>query len=56
MQAWLRDRGKNVDDARIEGYARLLYEQALIGEGSKLTDPTAFAKRMNDIIARDATT
>ena len=41
-------------DPRIEGYARLLYEQAVIAEGSKVADPVAFAKRVNDLIARDA--
>lgn len=40
-------------DPRIESYARLLYEQALIAEGSTLTDSTAFAKRINELIARD---
>ncbi len=46
--------GKSAGDPRVEGYARLLYEQALIGEGTKLSDPSAFAKRVNEIIARDA--
>ncbi|HUR53533.1 MAG TPA: molecular chaperone HtpG [Gemmataceae bacterium] len=47
---------RNAGDPRVEGYARLLYEQAVIGEGTKLPDPSAFAKRVNEIIARDATT
>ena len=42
----------NADDPRFEPYLRLLYEQALIAEGSKLPDPTAFAKRINDLIAK----
>ena len=33
---------------------RSRYEQALLAEGSKLPNPAAFAKRLNDIIARDA--
>ena len=41
-------------DPRVEGYARLLYEQAVIAEGSKVGDPSAFAKRVNELIARDA--
>ncbi len=45
---------KDSTDPRIEGYARLLYEQALIAEGSAVTDPIAFARRVNDLIARDA--
>ncbi len=45
---------KNADDPRLEGYARLLHDQAVLAEGSKLRDPAAFAHRVNDIIARDA--
>jgi molecular chaperone HtpG len=41
-------------DARLGAYARLLFEQAVIAEGSKVADPVAFAKRVNDLIARDA--
>jgi molecular chaperone HtpG len=43
-------------DLRIEAYARLLYEQAVIAEGSAVADPVAFARRVNDLIARDART
>jgi molecular chaperone HtpG len=46
--------GKNPADPRVETYARLLYEQAVIAEGSKVVDPASFAKRVNDLIARDA--
>ncbi|QJW96851.1 molecular chaperone HtpG [Frigoriglobus tundricola] len=45
---------KNASDPRLDLYARLLYEQAVIAEGSKVSDPVAFAKRVNDLIARDA--
>jgi molecular chaperone HtpG len=45
---------KNPADPRVESYARLLYEQAVIAEGSKVDDPGAFARRVNDLIARDA--
>jgi len=41
-------------DPRVEGYGRLLYEQAVIAEGSKVADPTAFSRLVNDLIARDA--
>jgi molecular chaperone HtpG len=43
------------DDPRIEPVMRLLYEQATIAEGSKLQDPQGFARRINDLIARDLT-
>ncbi|HJZ56852.1 MAG TPA: molecular chaperone HtpG [Gemmataceae bacterium] len=45
---------KNASDPRVELYARLLYEQAVVAEGSKVSDPAAFARRVNDLIARDA--
>jgi molecular chaperone HtpG len=45
---------KDSTDPRLEGYARLLYEQAVIAEGSPVTDPVAFARRVNALIARDA--
>jgi molecular chaperone HtpG len=44
----------NASDPRLEQYGRLLYEQALLAEGSKLPDPAGFAKRLNDVIAREA--
>ena len=45
---------RNPSDPRVETYARLLYEQAVIAEGSKVVDPSAFARRVNDLITRDA--
>ncbi len=42
------------DDPRIETYGRLLYEQAVLAEGSKIKDPTAFARRINEMLVRDA--
>jgi molecular chaperone HtpG len=44
---------KNPDDPRVEGYGRLLYDQAVIAEGSKLKDPSAFARRINELVVRD---
>jgi molecular chaperone HtpG len=45
---------KTATDSRIGLYAQLLLEQSVIAEGSKVSDPAAFAKRMNELIARDA--
>jgi molecular chaperone HtpG len=45
---------KDSTDFRIETYAHLLYEQALVAEGSTVSDPVAFAQRVNELIARDA--
>jgi molecular chaperone HtpG len=38
-------------DPRVESYGRLLYDQAVIAEGSRIQDPAAFAKRINTLIA-----
>ncbi len=45
---------KTPEEPRLELYARLLLDQAMLAEGSKLKDPAAFAHRVNDLIARDA--
>jgi len=45
---------QNPADPRLVDYARLLYDQALLTEGSRLTDPAAFARRINELIAKDA--
>ena len=45
---------KDAADPRIEGYGRLMFEQSLIAEGSSVPDPVAFARRVNELIARDA--
>ena len=43
-------------DPRVEDYARLLYEQAMIAEGSTIDDPAAMAARVNRLIASTAGT
>jgi molecular chaperone HtpG len=45
---------KDLNDPRVENYGRLLYEQAVLAEGSKLKDPSAFAKRINELLVKDA--
>jgi molecular chaperone HtpG len=45
---------KDASDPRLDGYARLLFEQAAVAEGSPVPDPAAFARRVNDLISRDA--
>ena len=42
---------RDAGDARIESIGRLLYDQAVVAEGSKIEDPAAFAKRLNELIA-----
>jgi len=40
-------------DARLEGYAHLLHDQALIAEGSRPEDPAAFLARINEMVAKE---
>jgi molecular chaperone HtpG len=44
----------NASDARIDVYAKLLYDQAVVAEGSKVKDPTGFAKMINDLLVQNA--
>jgi molecular chaperone HtpG len=41
-------------DARVEDYGRLLYDQAVLAEGSKLKDPADLAQRINRLIEKTA--
>jgi molecular chaperone HtpG len=45
---------KDRTDARLEMYCRLLYDEAVIAEGSKVKDPLAFARRINELLVKDA--
>jgi molecular chaperone HtpG len=45
---------KSPDDPRVESYGRLLFEQAVVAEGSKLKDPAGFARRVNDLLVKGA--
>jgi molecular chaperone HtpG len=41
------------DDPRIENHGRLLHDQALLAEGSRLPDPSDFARRLNELLVKD---
>jgi molecular chaperone HtpG len=45
---------KNAEDPRLEQYGRLLFDQAVIAEGSKVKDPVAFARRINELLVQGA--
>jgi molecular chaperone HtpG len=45
---------KNQADDRLEKYSRLLYDEAVLAEGNKVRDPVAFARYINEVVARDA--
>ena len=40
-------------DSRVPDYGRLLYDQAVLSEGSKIQDPQGFASRINSLLLRD---
>jgi molecular chaperone HtpG len=42
----------NAQDPRIQSYARLLYDQAVIAEGSRIADATGFAQRINELLVQ----
>src|SRR5262249_32490494 len=50
VEATLRLYEKDAADPRVENYARLLYDQAVLAEGSRVKDPAAMAKRINDLL------
>ncbi len=52
VQALQKLAEKDASDSRIETYGRLLYDQAVIAEGSRIKDPAAFAKRINELMAK----
>jgi molecular chaperone HtpG len=45
---------KDSSNPRLESYALLLYEQAIVAEGSRVKDPVAFARRINELLVKDA--
>jgi molecular chaperone HtpG len=54
IQAMRALHARDATDARLANYCRLLYDQAVIAEGSKVRDPLAFAQSINELVARDA--
>jgi molecular chaperone HtpG len=50
MQAVQALHAKDAADPRLEKFAWLLYDEALIAEGSKVRDPLEFARRLNELL------
>lgn len=48
-QVFVKDR----NDTRLEKYAKVLYDQAVLTEGSKIKDPLAFVQRINELVVKD---
>jgi molecular chaperone HtpG len=45
---------RDAADPRLEKYSRILYDQAVVAEGSRVKDPVAFTQRINELLAKDA--
>ncbi len=43
---------KNPKDPKLDDWVLLLYDQSLIAEGQVLKDPTAYTKRVNDLLLK----
>ncbi len=41
------------EDPRVEAYGRLLHDQALLAEGSRLNDPTVFVRQLNELLGKE---
>ena len=54
VQGLLKIHQQDALDLRLGLYTHLLHDQALLAEGSRIKDPSAFARRINDLIAKDA--
>jgi molecular chaperone HtpG len=54
IEAMDKLRNKDSKDARLEHYAMLLYEQAVVAEGSRIKDPVGFSRRINELVVKDA--
>ena len=48
------ERLDKVDPARAKGFVELLYQQALLAEGSPIEDPADFAKKLTELMTRAA--
>lgn len=44
----------SAEDPRVDLFTHILYDQAVIAEGSKLKDPAAFANRINQLLVKNA--
>jgi molecular chaperone HtpG len=54
VEALQKLHARDANDARLEKYGRLLYDEALIAEGSRVKDPTALARTVNELLIKAA--
>jgi len=45
---------QNQQDSRLSDYAELLYDQALLTEGSPIKDPLRFSRLVSDLMVKAA--
>jgi molecular chaperone HtpG len=53
VQGLLKLHAGDPADPRIEAHGRLLYDQAVLTEGSRLADPSDFVRRINELLVKD---
>jgi molecular chaperone HtpG len=54
VEALQKLHAKDAGDARLEKYGRLLYDEALIAEGSRVKDPAELVRTVNELLVKDA--
>jgi molecular chaperone HtpG len=53
VEALQKLHARDATDARLEKYGRLLYDEAVIAEGSRVKDPAALARTVNELLVKD---
>jgi molecular chaperone HtpG len=53
VEALQKLQARDTSDARLERYGRLLYDEALIAEGSRVKDPAALVRTVNELLVKD---
>jgi molecular chaperone HtpG len=54
VEALEKLQARDANDTRLEKYGRLLYDEALIAEGSRVKDPAALARTVNELLVKDS--
>jgi molecular chaperone HtpG len=55
VQALRSLHARDAADPRLETFGRLLHDQAVVAEGSKIEDVSGFARRLNELLVKAAT-
>jgi molecular chaperone HtpG len=56
VEAMRKVLGRDPADDRLIKYSRLLHDEAVLAEGSRLKDPAGFSRLINELVVRDAGT